>query len=245
MWRFLLFQTYSIFLSRLNKAALWNKLTIGGYLKKRLVQGVGVNDTGGTVSWFDEKGKQKHCPYYAVWVHMLERCYSKHHKDKYPTYKDVTCCEEWLTFSNFKSWMEQQDWKGKHLDKDLLVYKNKVYSPEACVFLEPNLNSMLSSHLKSSKKLPAGVHYTAPSKHMCNERSKPYRSEIRIDNKRQYLPYHANALSAHRDWQLKKAEVFIELSKAYSKEEKVSKGLLRIANQILSDYTNCIETKYF
>lgn len=44
-------------------------------------------------------------------------------------------CEEWLTFSNFKRWMEQQDYEGKALDKDLLVSQNKTYSSETCVFV--------------------------------------------------------------------------------------------------------------
>ena len=72
---------------------------------------------------------------------MLQRCYSESHLVRQPTYKGCSVCEEWLTFSNFKSWMEQQDWEGKQLDKDLLVYKNKIYSPETCVFVSSVINS--------------------------------------------------------------------------------------------------------
>lgn len=38
--------------------------------------------------------------------------------------------EEWLLFSNFKSWMEQQE--EKVLDKDLLHTHNKIYTN--CLF---------------------------------------------------------------------------------------------------------------
>lgn len=98
------------------------------------------------------------CPFYKTWKHMLERCFCNKLKSKYPTYKDVTVCEEWLYFSNFKAWMEQQDWEGKALDKDLLIEGNKVYSPETCIFIPKALNNFLTNTQRTKKsKLPIGV----------------------------------------------------------------------------------------
>lgn len=79
---------------------------------------------------------------------MFRRCYSSKYKIKNETYKNVLCCEEWLLFSNFKSWMEKQEWKGRQLDKDLLSYKNEVYSPNLCIFVPKEINTFM---IKSDK----------------------------------------------------------------------------------------------
>ena len=42
---------------------------------------------------------------YATWNNMLKRCFDKNLKNKHPTYKDVTCCEEWLLYENFYEWL--------------------------------------------------------------------------------------------------------------------------------------------
>ena len=39
--------------------------------------------------------------------------------------------------------MEQQDYIGKVLDKDLKVTGNKIYSPETCLFISPKVNGYL------------------------------------------------------------------------------------------------------
>lgn len=70
---------------------------------------------------------------------MLERCYASKQQKGY-----IGCyvTEEWLTFSVFKSWMEQQDWVGKELDKDL-IGDGKCYSEVTCCFLPKKINSFL------------------------------------------------------------------------------------------------------
>lgn len=114
-----------------------------GYLKDPSVLGklleVGINDADYPVTKRSDIDDWK-CPYYHKWHNMLTRCYCKAYQKKNPTYQDCTVCEEWLTFSNFRRWMEQQDWKGNHLDKDLLVTGNKIYSPQTCTFLHPTVN---------------------------------------------------------------------------------------------------------
>jgi len=61
----------------------------------------------------------------------------------YASYDGCTVCKEWHTFSNFKNWMIQNDYKGKDLDKDLLIAGNRVYSPETCLMVEPKVNQFL------------------------------------------------------------------------------------------------------
>ena len=67
---------------------------------------------------------------------MLTRCYRT---NRPKTYYDVEVCEDWWKASNFKAWMEKQDWEGKELDKDLLG-DGKLYSPETCCFLPKKIN---------------------------------------------------------------------------------------------------------
>lgn len=105
----------------------------------RLVQGVGVNDADYPVR--PRLSGESFCPFYKRWSDMLKRCYSVKSKETRPTYSECTVCDEWLTFSNFKAWMEKQDWEGKQLDKDILVEGNTVYSPESCIFVPMKVNN--------------------------------------------------------------------------------------------------------
>lgn len=102
--------------------------------RRRPVYGLGVNDSDYITKQLVD-GKYIRCPYYEVWTSMLERCYSDKYQAKHLTYIDCSVCDAWLTFSNFKSWMEIQDWQGKELDKDIRVKGNKVYAPSTCRFV--------------------------------------------------------------------------------------------------------------
>jgi hypothetical protein len=97
---------------------------------------------------------------YPKWYGMIERGYCKKYKEDHLTYKDVTVCEEWYNFQNFAKWFED-NWKphmeGWHLDKDILVKGNKVYSPETCCFVPQEINSLLTKSNKLRGELPIGV----------------------------------------------------------------------------------------
>ena len=96
--------------------------------------------------------------YYVTWRSMLDRTLSDKYKKKYPTYKDCSVCEEWLTLSNFKKWFEDPKngyRDGFHIDKDILIKGNKVYSPDTCCFVPHEINTMFSR--KSRGDLPIGV----------------------------------------------------------------------------------------
>lgn len=119
----------------------------------KLVCGVGINDAPYRVvikeslGYVDGKYKQRliwECPFYTRWRTMLTRCYS----GKYPAYTGTVVCEEWLTFSNFKTWMECQDWKDKELDKDL-IGDGSIYSPTTCLFVSQEVNIFISKTKKA------------------------------------------------------------------------------------------------
>lgn len=107
--------------------------------KKRLIFGKGRNDLL----------NESHTQAYKIWKHVLTRCYDLNFKKKHPTYRDCILCEDWLTFSNFKKWFDVHYVNGWHIDKDILVKGNKVYSPHTCCFVPHKINSLLE---KSDKK---------------------------------------------------------------------------------------------
>lgn len=139
---------------------------------KRLVYGVGINDADyvtqvkETVRMFEGEREQEViwlCPFYVRWTSMLARCYSEKQQLKQPTYRGCSVTSEWLTFTNFKSWMEQQDWEGKELDKDILFPGNKVYGPEACVFVDRKVNLFIIESTSGRGEYPIGVDFSKTS----------------------------------------------------------------------------------
>ena len=113
----------------------------------KLSYGVGINDFEGQVNINGRNIKS-----YQVWRNMLERCYNTKLHTKRPTYIGCTVCEEWLYFSNFKKWFDENyrwdlDEKGlkPSLDKDLLVDGNKIYSPATCIFIPSKVNGFMTN----------------------------------------------------------------------------------------------------
>lgn len=128
-----------------------------------LVFGVGIMRSGESQADGPD-GKKVTCKIYSRWRDMLKRCYSEEYHANQPTYKDCSVCEDWLTFSNFKAWMEKQDWEGKELDKDILNKSNKIYSPEYCVFVDKSLNLFLTDRSNYRGKYAVGVRFNVKMK---------------------------------------------------------------------------------
>lgn len=126
-------------------------------LKRKPLYGVGINDADYVISMRDISGKLIICRYYRVWANMMERAYCEKFKSKKPTYKECYVCDEWFYFLRFKLWMKKQDYKGKELDKDILIQGNKVYSPDTCIFVHKSINLLISFKGKSKKSLKTGV----------------------------------------------------------------------------------------
>lgn len=136
-------------------------------MKESLVYGVGINDADYTVQinefvGFDAIGKKLYklawmCPFYSVWHNMITRCYSSSYQKRQPSYVGCKVDTRWLRFSTFKSWMITQPWEGNGLDKDILFPGNRVYSPDACVFVTQRVNSFLAERGNDRGEYPIGV----------------------------------------------------------------------------------------
>lgn len=121
------------------------------------VAGVGINDSWYVTGYLDENRKKTTCPYYSTWSGMLERVFSRKFHERQPTYKGCTVDESWKVFSNFRRWMQSQDWGGKALDKDLLIQGNKHYGPDTCIFVPIALNGLLALRANDRGEYPLGV----------------------------------------------------------------------------------------
>ncbi len=119
------------------------------------VYGIGINDANYKVTNID--GKNTKCVYYATWSRMLQRCYSENSLLRRPTYFKNEVCDEWLHFMTFRKWMIKQNWKNKHLDKDIRVPNNKVYSPKFCHFVPIVVNLAIRGERVKESTLPPGV----------------------------------------------------------------------------------------
>lgn len=104
---------------------------------------------------------------YETWKNMLYRCFDYDTKQRNPTYRDVTCCEEWLLYENFYEWLHKQPnfikWlneDGWHLDKDILVKGNKIYSPDTCSLVPYNVNVLFCKADAIRGEYPIGVTYS-------------------------------------------------------------------------------------
>ena len=188
--------------------------------RNKLIYGVGVNDSDYPV-YSTVAGKVMRCPFYSRWMGMLERAYSIKHHEKSPTYKGCSVHPDWLRFSTFKSWMETQDWEGMHLDKDIIVEGNKVYSPETCVFVTRETNAFVLENASRRGDLPVGVYLKKD-----RPRQSPYNAQVSVNGKRKLLGDYATPEEAHQAWRVAKHELAIQLASEQN-DKRVSEALIK------------------
>ena len=168
----------------------------------RLVCGVGVNDADYLTQPIID-GKRVRCPAYDAWGRMLTRCYSAKHHRRGPTYIGVKVCEEWLSFMAFRKWWVENQVDGWQLDKDLLS-DNRIYSPEACIFVPAWLNTFTVDSGAARGWLPIGVSF--------EKRVGKFKARCRHPFGRQeHLGHFSTPEEAHAAWLARKLEIAHEL----------------------------------
>ena len=135
---------------------------------ERRVYGVGYLGEGKYKVY--ENGKNT--KYYDAWHDMLNRCYSEKLHKKYPTYKDCKVCDEWHNFQNFGIWYKDNYYKIEdekmHLDKDILIKGNKIYSPDTCIFVPQRINKLFTKCDKNRGNSVIGTHHDKNNKYQAN-----------------------------------------------------------------------------
>ena len=136
----------------------YTNMSTGGFANPftRSVFGEGYFGVGSYIA----KLNGVHTSEYEDWHSMIRRCYDNnfiHH----PTYQDVEVYEPWKCYQTFAEWATKQigfNKKGWHLDKDLLVKGNRIYSPDTCVYVPREINGFIKR--KRMNDLPLGVDIT-------------------------------------------------------------------------------------
>ena len=176
----------------------------------KLVCGVGINDLCYRTQVKEELTKNGGkrirkpvfiCKYYAAWRNMLKRCYSKKFLESKPSYIGTSVCSEWLYATAFKKWMEQQDWQGKCLDKDIIVPKSKLYSPKTCAFVLPATNTFVIARDASRGDYPIGVYLFKPTSKYHARCKNPFTGKV------EHLGYFSTQEEAHEAWRKRKHEL--------------------------------------
>lgn len=84
------------------------------------------------------------------------------HREQFPAYADCEVCEEWMCYQNFAEWWNKNMYhigtERMHLDKDILIKGNKVYSPDTCLIVPQSINEIF--HSSGKKKKDADLPHT-------------------------------------------------------------------------------------
>lgn len=162
----------------------------------------------------------KHTKEYKAWQSMLSRCFDKKYKTKEPSYKDVTCCKEWLLYEKFYEWLHEQEnfdkWlnnNGWAIDKDILIKDNEFYSSDTCCLVPQNINSLFTNRVNYRGNLPIGVSVNKNTGKYVAECCNPF-----INRKKHIGSYSTkeNAFQAYKQYKEKIIKQVAEIE--YSKE---------------------------
>lgn len=205
--------------------------------KKCLIAGIGINDSSGDV---------KNNPHYIKWSSMLYRCYMPSSARNKINYADVTVCEDWLKFSEFEAWSKTNYVEGLHLDKDILLQGNKVYSPETCAYVPRDINNLLLKRERGRGEYPLGVSKMTKSAKMVNDRNNPFIAKIVENANTKNLGYFINPYDAHKAWQWEKANQIEKAVAWYATQDcfrtNVADALTQRVWQLRLDHNSSVET---
>ena len=188
-----------------------------------VIYGKGIVDLTYTKNVRKNKKTIWKCPFFERWRGLIRRCYSDKTFKRNPQYENCTICDGWLTFSKFKEWMEQHDWCGKELDKDLLIKGNKHYSPENCVWVSHGINIFICDKRESTKsEFHIGTTLDKETGKWRAQCSNPF-GKTKYE-KRGYIGLFETRELAHLAWKQKKHEYACKFSE-FEKDERIIQAL--------------------
>lgn len=176
-----------------------------------LVHGVGLNDSETAVS--TEKGLIK-LKSYTVWCNMMRRCY-KPQKHEKANYVGCSVSEDWLRYSNFKQFYDDNYFEGSQLDKDIIEQHNRIYSPDTCIFVSPKVNVFFTTKRGSNM---TGVSLTSKGR---------YQVQIKTNYKAKSLGVFDTRAEAYKQWRIAKHEKAVELASTQTNKHIINALLTR------------------
>lgn len=119
-----------------------------------------------------------------LWIDMLERCYSG--REHFKAYRDCEVSERWFKASNFYNDLRSMDnyeklHEGWHLDKDILLKGNRLYSAETCCIVPNEVNCIFNKAKGIRGKYAIGVCY--------DTRNNKFMTSCQVDGKSVHLGY--------------------------------------------------------
>ncbi|MCK2149468.1 hypothetical protein MYE70_10360 [Marinobacter alexandrii] len=205
--------------------------------ERKQVYGWGINDADYPLEPV-VNGKRQRCNFFLTWRRMIWRCYDGKRLKEYPSYIGCSVAEEWKRFSDFKAWMVEQDWVGKHLDKDIICPGNKVYSSQTCVFVHPTINNFFTDAFRLRGEFMIGVRFHKGKRKFQGHCSNPFTKKV------DHLGYFDREIDAHLAWLRRKNELAIQLSQSdYVTDDRVADALRSRYAQRLRQQADQIEAE--
>ena len=158
---------------------------------------------------------------YKKWSSMIHRCYGLNNKK---CYDNCVVCDDWLLLSCFHKWAVDKVIIGMELDKDLLSSKNKIYSPDNCVFIPSHINKITTNTNKKSKYM-LGVNF--------HRSTGKFRARVTHKNKRVSLGLYNTESEANLRYLIGKLDVVMFFIATECKD--VSHALSIFSNNIIAD----------
>ena len=159
----------------------------------KLLYGVGITDCTK-----DEKYTKCH----KTWSNMIERCYSKLYQENNKQFQGYTVCDEWLTYSKFRSWYDRNYYEvpGMAIDINRNWYGSNIYGPDTVLFLPRELRKALNSVNCKNASGYAGV---------CFDKAKgKYKASISINARRVHIGMYNTAHEAGDAYKVER-EIYI------------------------------------
>lgn len=201
-------------------------------MKSKLVYGIGIYEKGK----YQANVNGKNTKVYVAWYGMLQRCYDAKYQERHPTYIGCSVCNEWLSFQSFAEWYElnhPKDGGSYHLDKDLKILGNKVYSPDTCLFVSQQVNKFTIDHGAKRGQYMIGVSWHKQHEKFLARCCNP------LTGNGEHLGLFTNELQAHKAWRARKSELAYQLAMVQDNQE-VADALLQwklaLDNNIIHAY---------
>lgn len=205
----------------------WNSFCKGNVRNPydKSVYGIGYLGEGN----YKTRTNKKETKMYKTWSGMFERCYSEKYQESHQYYVGCTVAKEWHCFQNFAKWYDDNYYEVEEermeLDKDILVKRNRVYSPDACVFVPKDINTLFTKSDAARGDLPLGVDWNKSS----------YRSRcLNGKGKSKHLGYFNTAEEAFVAYKKYKEKVIRQIAEEYKDRipDKLYEALLKYEVEI-------------